>query len=235
MAQRNKDLFKKEKTDTNMPDSLLGSKNKRPFYPVQNAVKFDVVKMLAGDLTFAYERKIGKMSTIEIEAGPTISLFGLNKMQFIRNISNLQDYDFGLQRESGFGGLFSIAYKVYLLNNYPAMHGLYIAPKFKFKNYNASTLLVNTYTNERVTDKKNTMNQFFLIFDVGMTHWFSPKFGIEYYATFGLATNLFKYNSYTYTYGDGVTTPMWDYQVKVNHKRFFNPAAGLGFKVNFGF
>ncbi|MBN9293026.1 MAG: hypothetical protein J0G96_03500 [Flavobacteriia bacterium] len=204
------------------------------FYAPKNAVKFDIVKLLVGDMAFAYERAVSFNSSIEVELGPTISRYGLNRMNFLGLVANIPNYDYdgSYRREGTIGGMFSIAYKHYLLKNRPAMNGLFIAPRFKFRNYN-DVGNFSSYSPSLTQDYKNSLNQFMLVFNLGMNHWFSNSFGIEYYVTFGLTMNNFKYHYYTEYYTD--TDGLWHYDVVKTQKNFFNPTIGTGFKLNFGF
>jgi len=209
------------------------NKSERKFYQPQDAIKYDVLKVLAGDLTLAYERQVGEKSSIEFEIGPTISRFALNRMNYLGRVAQIPDYNpnDASSRQSDFGILASVAYRIYLLNNYPAMNGLYVAPKLKFKNYNDMGNF-GDHVGVSTDDFRNTLNQFFVVFDFGMVHWFSPHFGLEYYTTFGLTMNFFRYHTYQSSYDEA--TDVWTNTYSVKNRRFFNPTLALGLKLNFG-
>lgn len=217
------------------------NKNGKILYQPVNALKFDILKTVIGDITIAYERKVGIKSSIEIELGPTVSNYGLNAMttnSFSDNMNDSYDSYSYINREGDFGFLASFAFRSYLLNGYPALNGLYVGPKVKFKNYNDIGRLKDPFEAAPEDMMKNQLNQLFIIFDVGMTHWFSPSFGIEYYATFGLTMNFMNYSKFKFDYDPDLDTnnsmQYNTYTVNRTSRRYFNPTFGIGFKASFG-
>lgn len=208
------------------------------FYKPKNAFKLEVLKILNGDIIFAYERPIGYSSSIEFEIGPTVSYIGFNRMQFLGMVKNFPRYDmnFAKQHGNGAGGfLFSFAYKKYVLENQPALNGLFIAPRLKFRNYNSyidfSGFNSSDYVNklpDKLMNVKNHLYQGLLTFDFGMNHTFKNHFGLEYYFSFGLTANSFKYRYFNEFYNG--EEDQYYYQLGRMKRTFFNTNFSFGLK-----
>lgn len=203
------------------------------FYMPQNAFKIDVLRFISGDVIFSYERAFGFNNGVEFEIGPTISMMGLNRMRFLGISKNIPYFNVveSDRAEESYGFLFSVAYKKYLFNEYPAFNGLYIAPRLKFRNYNnlSKFTLYNPDLTQRYKDK---LYQGLLTFELGMNHYFKSKFGLEYYMFMGLTLNKFKYHHYIESY-DG-NTDTWSEEVSLEKITFFNPNFGFGLKLYIG-
>lgn len=231
-AQNNSGFKSEVRTVNSDPINEDGSTENR-YNVVKNAIKFDVVKLVTGDISFAYERAIGFNNGIEVELGPTISHYGLNRMNFIGIFGNIDGYELenSIDNRSQVGFMGSVAFKKYLLKNRPAMNGLYIAPRFKFKNYND---LGKYYDNNGFyKEYKNSLNQAMFLVNLGMNHWFGNNFGIEYYITVGFAVNNFKFHGRQEIYDQN--TGYYSTYYAPMTRMLFNPSIGTGFKLNLGF
>ncbi len=206
---------------------------KKLFYMPQHAIKVDVLRFMSGDVIFSYEKAFHYNNGFEIEVGPTISMIGFNRMNFLGIARNIPNYDGQTNnlRDQGYGFLLSAAYKKYVLNGRPAMNGLYISSRLKFRNYNNYSNFSNF--NPLLTKKyKDNLYQGLMTFQIGMNHTFRSNFGLEYYMFMGLTFNSFNYHYYTETY-DG-NTDSWTESIDRNKVSFVNPNFGFGLKLYIG-
>lgn len=219
-------------------ENLIRTKSGKTLYTFNNAFKVDVAQILVGDIIFAYERAFNFNNAFEIEMGPTISNLGLNSMRLIGNnrflANSTQPSYVQPDYQQNIGFLMSVAYKKYLLNDYLAFNGLYIAPRLKFRNYNGKANYFD-FNIQQNKEYKDILNQLILTFDVGMTHAFKAGFGIEYYASFGLTTNMFKFTSIEAVYEneDEGNYTIVGYNDGVYNKSFFTFHFGIGLKLSF--
>lgn len=207
---------------------------KELLYMPQDAIKVDVLKILSGDVIFAYEHVFNFNNAIEIEIGPTISMIGLNRMRFLGMQKKIPNYTptSSSTRDGTTGFLLSLGYKKYLLDGYPGLNGVFIEPRIKYRNYNTK----NDFTAYNPADTKtykDRLHQCLITMDTGMDHYFKNGFGVEYYMSLGLALNSFRYNNYYESYDD--LTQTWNSGVKESKFSFVNISFSLGLKLFVGF
>lgn len=206
---------------------------KQLLYMPQDAIKVDALKILSGDVVFAYEHVFSYNNAFEIEIGPTISMIGFNRLNFLgRSIDNkIPNYNYQTA-EGSTGFLLSLGYKKYLLEDYPGLNGVFIEPRIKFRNYNNKSSFA-TFNPEYTKVYKNKLFQGLVTIDAGMDHYFKSGFGLEYYMSLGLAMNSFRYNHYYESFND--VTQEWTNGIAESHKNFANITFSLGLKLFIGF
>lgn len=146
----------------------------------KNAIKFDPIRMLVGEIAFSYERRLTPNISAEVAAGPTIS-----------NVNHVI-YGFGTQHpnddleETRWGGFFNVAGRYYLLQS-AAMRKCYIAPKFRWSRFNT----FSTDNSELITRAtyQNTFSS--LLLGLGWQAWYSQQFALDYYIGAGYSWNTY--------------------------------------------
>lgn len=208
---------------------------KRLFYAPKNALKVDGFQVLYGDIVFAYERAFAYNNSFEVEVGPTISMIGMNRLQFLgSSVIKIPHYGSNVNNpaEQAYGFLMSVGYKKYILDDLPSMNGLFIAPRLKFRNYNNKSNF-EVYNPAYTKWYKNNLYQGLFTIDIGMAHFFKSGFGIEYFSSLGITVNKLRYNYYSEKYDD--LTGNWNSSVQQNSKSFTNIAFNFGVKLFIGF
>lgn len=146
------------------------------FVQLNNVFKFDPLRMIIGDVAVSYERVIGEKTSLEVEAGPTFSNLGLNRL-------NLQGESNQFSRSSDIGGFASLAIRFYPLDGRPALNQFYISPKYKFRQYNES---INAGSGSALSAASGYSKQHIFSFNFGMQHWVAKRFALDYYVGIGI-------------------------------------------------
>lgn len=142
---------------------------------LENVFKFDPLRMLSGEINFAYERRVGDKSSFEVELGPTVSELG--------GFQYGASHSYGGYSNSRMGMFGSLAFRYYPLDDRLAFNGLYVSPKYSFKHYNVNYSIPDDPTTPSV-DGYNKASQF--TFNVGIQTWVAKNFSIDYYAGIGI-------------------------------------------------
>jgi hypothetical protein len=199
------------------------------------AIKFSPTQIMAGELNFSYEQRIGRIISLELEVGPTISQFGMNfgNQKLWRGSGgslSLWNFDaIDIAARSAVGFHISVAPRFYPASDDNLMKGLYLSPVFKFRQYN----YVNEDENGVLDDAKSNINQAIFRFNFGLQFWpRGGKFSIDMFFGIGLGTFNVKgqqiiseYNSTTMDYDTRWDTYR-DNGVRLN--------AATGIKFGFG-
>lgn len=206
---------------------------KKVFYMPQHAFKIDALRFISGEMIFAYENVFGYNNGIEFEIGPTISMIGTNRMNFMGLSANIPHYSYedNFAYDGKMGFLFSVGYRKYVLKDRPGLNGLFVGPKIKLRNYNNSRDF-SSYSPAFNKQYKNQLYQGMVLFNIGMDHFFKSKFGIEYYFYSGLTFNSFRYHYFIEDYN--YETDTWNNSVERTSKTFSNFNIGIGLKLFLG-
>lgn len=214
-------LLSQHKTDKETQDYIDGK-----YVQLSNAIKFDPVRMIIGDISFSYERVVGQKASLELEIGPTISNTGLNRLNF--NFIDDDDINgFSVGNESALGILGSLAFRYYVLNGRPAMNQLYISPKYKFRQYNE----MNNASGYNLESIKGGIQQHIFTFNIGMQFWVSKSFSLDCYVGFGLTSN----HRTRYAVVENYTGSEYVYDWYKYTKNSVNPTISTGLKLGLGF
>jgi len=192
-------------------------------------LKFCPSQLVAGEFNFSYEQRIGRIFSLELEVGPTISQFGLNFGNQRLWRGELWQFDaISEDAEAAVGFHASLAPKFYPASDDNQLKGLYLSPVFKYRQYN--------YTSQDITgnldDARSSLSQMIFRFNMGFQFWPGDgHFSIDMYFGVGLGTFTIK-NQYIDNYIDdqGYVQSRWatstDTGIRLN--------AATGIKFGFG-
>ena len=201
-------------------------KEKKPARNVENynAFKFDPFRMAIGEINFSWEHRIHEKTTLEFEAGPTISNLRKNRFSISQDMVGTGYYE----RESAMGVLVSAAVRFYPLEDFQAMNRIYVSPRFKYRRYNESVVS----SEPGLGPIRGYSDEMIFSFNIGYQAWLSNNFAFDYYIGAGIGS----YNGRTYqtmsTY-DG-NTDSWTYSWQPLNKRYASFVGVIGMKVTIG-
>ncbi len=179
-------------------------------------IKFTPTQLLAGEINFGAEFKTGERSSVEVEAGPTITQIGAGRFT-----TGYQDY-FGAYPSSGVGVFTSAAFRYYPADLYPSLNRFYISPKVRYRCYNT----MYNFSGDTGT-KRGAENQVGFIFNAGLQTWLSDQFAIDYFVGLGIGYSVS--TSYQPNYG-----PMDSQVINKYVYRQTNYIFNIGVKVGIG-
>jgi len=188
---------------------------------LDNVFKFDPLRMLSGEINFAYERRVGDKSSFEVELGPTVSQLG--GFQFGTN------HSYGGYASSRMGMFGSIGFRYYPLDDRVAFNGFYVSPKYTYKNYNVNYSIPNDATAPTVDGYDNMSN---FTFNVGIQTWVAKNFSIDYYAGVGIGNYKSMYVNYLTVYDPNTQTYVT--QANKETSNDFRYVVTLGLKIGIG-
>jgi hypothetical protein len=148
--------------------------------PKQNyndrVIKFAPFNMLVGEVGMGYEHKVNAISSLDFEAGITISELGFDSQNHFWGWSQRT------VRSAGLGFFGRVGYRFYPLDNTQALNRFYISPalKYKLRTYNYSSFSMPD------NDQVGQQNQLNFVFDFGYQWWISEAFCIDFFAGMGI-------------------------------------------------
>lgn len=191
-------------------------------------LKFCPTQLAAGEFNFSYEQRIGRIISLELEVGPTISQFGLNfgNQRLWQGDLGLWNFDaIDQNANSSVGFHASLAPRFYPASEDNQLKGLYLAPVFKFRKYN--------FTNEDISgvldDAKSNIDQLIFRFNMGFQFWPGDgNFSLDMYFGVGLSTfNLRGQYIDSYVDNQGNAQSRWASYTDSGIR--FNAATGIKF------
>ena len=186
-------------------------------------VKFSPFQMVLGEVNFAYERRLSDRTSIEVEAGPTISQLGV--------FNNTHIDPFGMQgsaSRSAMGGFVSVGFRYYPLTFAKAPRGLYISPVIKYRQYNTEFFDVSGV----LDDQTGVKSQLMFRFVYGYQFWLTSNFSLDVFMGMGLGNQT---ESYFYTYSEYIPeTGTYDYNWAKSSQKGARFNATFGFKLGIG-
>ena len=151
-----------------------------------NVFKFDAMRLIIGDIALSYERVIGQKTSLEFEAGPTLSNLGLNRLAFH------DDGSLNGAKSTGLGGFGSLAIRFYPLDGRPALNQFYISPKYKYRQYNE---LIASNQGSALADRAGYSKQHIFTFNFGIQQWVAKQFALDYYVGIGIGHSNDRYST----------------------------------------
>jgi hypothetical protein len=152
------------------------------------AFKFDVVKMMRGELNFSLEKKATNRLSLEYGLGITIS-----------EVDYLSDFHLyggsGMKTNSNVGFLASFSTRYYPLEEFDVFNRFYVSPMLKFTNFNTNYVYEN---GDLILSKRGLQNKGSFTFNFGMQSWLSKTFALDFYI--GLGLGFSNKTSYSYDY-----------------------------------
>ena len=146
-------------------------------------VKFSPLNMLVGEIGLGYEHKNSAKSSLDFEAGFTISELGIgtNQHLFFWGGNNVE-------RSSGAGVFARVGYRYYPLDNTEALNRFYISPILKYKlrtySFSSANILADT--------KNGSETQLNFLFDFGYQVWLAKSFSLDFYMGMGIGYRQYK-------------------------------------------
>jgi hypothetical protein len=180
------------------------------------AIKFAPIQLISGEFNFAYEQRIGKFTSVELELGPTFSEVGFTR-------GNHSFWENG-NPDSGIGFHGALGVRLYPLCDAYEMKSLYLEPQIKYRRYNS----VYTDNDYNAGDVTGNLDQLIFRFNMGIQFWASDRLTIDIYAGIGLGNNSDE--TYYLNY-DGVSgNYIW--QSNVEKELLVNGTTGI--RIGFG-
>ncbi len=208
-----------EKKPVNHEDDFLSDK----WVQHSNVFKFDALRLLIGDIGLSYERVVGQKISLEVEAGPTLSNVGLNRLTFHN------DGSLNASKNTSLGGFGSLALRFYPLDGRPALNQFYISPKYKYRQYNE---MISPNPGSALSDRKGYSKQNIFSFNFGIQQWVAKQFALDYYVGIGIGHNVNRYSVANSFYDDG--TMDWKEEWIDKNSTSANVILSIGIKCGFG-
>jgi hypothetical protein len=189
-----------------------------------NAFKFDPLRMAIGEINFSWETRVGEKTTLEFEAGPTISNLGRNRPEYYDPYYN----PLAVHTDPAMGVLLSGAVRYYPLEDYHAMNKLYVSPRIKYRRYNEN--YVSPVAS--LSDERGYSNEVIFSFNVGFQQWLSNNFAFDYYIGAGIGSYTASTSSVVASYDENTQSNVYSWE-RFNEKsaRFVGV---IGLKVTIG-
>ena len=188
-----------------------------------NVFKFDAMRLIIGDIALSYERVVGQKISFEIEAGPTLSNVGLNRLT-LHNNGSLNG-----TKNTSLGGFGSLALRFYPLDGRPALNQFYISPKYKYRQYNE---LISPNPGSALSDRKGFSKQNIFSFNFGVQQWVAKQFALDYYVGIGIGHNVDRYSTANSFYDD--VKMDWSEEWIDKKTTSANVILSIGIKCGFG-
>ena len=188
-----------------------------------NVFKFDAMRLIIGDIALSYERVIGQKTSLEFEAGPTLSNLGLNRLTFH------DDGSLNGTKNTGLGGFGSIAIRFYPLDGRPALNQFYISPKYKYRQYNE---MISPNPGSALSDRAGFSKQNIFTFNFGIQSWVAKQFALDYYIGIGIGHSVDRYSVANSFYDE--TTMDWGENWIDHSSRSANVVLSIGIKCGIG-
>jgi len=161
---------------------LYAQEYDRGDYIGANALKFAPMQVFAGELHFAYERRILTQISIEVCGGPTF--WRRNSYELPRFDNFIMPND-PVQTENQNGWFLSVAPRFYLISVVgTAPKGLYLSPEFKLRNSNT------VYKTETLGSQVSRLNEFTTKFISGYQFVFGRHFAMDLFFGLGFGTDF---------------------------------------------
>lgn len=169
------------------------------------AIKFSPFQMVLGELNFAYEQRVAKHASIEIDLGPTFSQLGIGDVNSHGPVPMPEPNPVSYSYERSAMGYFgSLGFRYYPLQYAGAVRGMYFSPIVKYRVFNTR------YEDQMgiLDDKIGAKTQIMFRFVTGFQFWMTQNFGMDVFMGVGLgnvsessyfATNEYDPNTGTYT------------------------------------
>jgi hypothetical protein len=172
-------------------------REKKPIIVVDNswALKFDVVKMMRGEMNFSLEKRMTDRLSLEYGLGLTIS-----EVDYLSNFHFGGGY--GTKANSNFGFLASLATRYYPLEDYKVFNRFYVSPMLKFANFNTNYVYEGA---ESTYSKNGYQNKGSFTFNFGIQSWVSSTFAMDFYLGLGLGY----YNNVSYSMDYNGVDQVW--------------------------
>lgn len=188
-----------------------------------NVFKFDAMRLIIGDIALSYERVIGQKTSLEFEAGPTLSNLGLNRLNF-HNDGSLNG-----TKNSGLGGFGSIAIRFYPLDGRPALNQFYVSPKYKYRQYNE---MISPNQGSALAERAGYSKQNIFSFNFGIQQWVAKQFALDYYVGIGIGHSVDRYSTAN-SYYDSATME-WKEEWIDQSSKTANVVLSIGIKCGIG-
>lgn len=208
-----------EKKKVNHEDDYLSNN----WVQHDNVFKFDAMRLIIGDIALSYERVVGQKISLEIEAGPTLSNLGLNRLTFHN------DGSLNASKNTSLGGFGSLALRFYPLDGRPALNQFYISPKYKYRQYNE---MISPNPGSALSERKGFSKQNIFSFNFGIQQWVAKQFALDYYVGIGIGHNVDRYSTANSFYDEGIMD--WNEEWIDKSATSANVILSIGIKCGFG-
>lgn len=189
-----------------------------------SVIKFTPTQLLAGEINFSFEKQIGKQTSFEISAGPTISNVAVGDGYGNHYIEPI--YGSYALEKSGLGFFTEVGYRFYPLDGTEALNRFYLSPVMKFKLMNFG---LEDAAGQLPNRDGSDMRLNFAM-NVGYQVWLSKSFAMDFYAGLGIGYQKEEtyYPTYTYVGPDYISA--WTDNSYTQARYVFN----FGVKVGIG-
>lgn len=162
------------------------SQKKEESDPLESVLKFDMMRMLTGEISFSYERSIGTNASLEFSLGPTISQ--------LEPFNNTHVFNQNTKVNSGIGGFASVGLRYYPVRE--SLKGFYLSPIVKYRIKNSYYEGQNFGLDDQLAYNKLTS----FVYNVGIQKWVNQNFFFDFYTGIGigLKSNQTYYSSYNF-------------------------------------